>query len=139
MLKTYTANSEICINVRMAKGVVHLNFIPQTLGKSSYATSDKALQEAIERHRLFGKRFTLAQNNDNDIPSPQEEATEKDASPKTLSFGTLADAKDYIADTWNISRTKLRTREQLEAAAAAHGVTIMVTSSSSDHDKIPHR
>lgn len=139
MLKTYIANSEISINVRMPKGYVHLNFIPQTLGKSSYATTDKVLQEAIERHRLFGKRFSLAPHNGNDIPEPPNEDAGIKASNKTLSFGTLADAKDYIADTWNVSRTKLRTREQLVAAAAAHGVTILVTSSSAEHDEIPHR
>ena len=40
-----------------------------------------------------------------------------------MAFDTLTEAKDYIADRWGVSRTMLRTKSQIEAVAAEHGLT----------------
>ena len=41
---------------------------------------------------------------------------------KEVQVSCLDDAKDYLSDKFGISRTKLRSQEGIEKAAAANGV-----------------
>ena len=122
MIKTYIAQTEMCINVRVGEGHAHVAFIPHTLGGSSFATDDPRLQEAIEKHRHFGTRIHLAPPTEAEPPAKAEE--NKEQKPTHLTFTSLADAKDYCADTFGVSRTLLRTVAQIEALAADNGVII---------------
>ncbi|MBR7055284.1 MAG: hypothetical protein IKI26_11080 [Prevotella sp.] len=124
MLKTYIADTEMCINVRVGEGHAHVAFIPHTLGGSSLATDDPLLQEAIERHRHFGTRIHLAPPTEPEPPARRQE--NKERKPEHLTFTSLNDAKDYCADTFGVSRTLLRTVAQIEALAAENGIIIHI-------------
>ncbi len=129
MLKTYTSPTAVSFNVRLAGGHAHVAFIPHTLGGSSFSTSDVRLQEAIEKHHYFGRLIQLEAT-----PSQQPVtagvkggSSEADSGkPKEMRFYSLADAKDYVAEQWDVSRTKLRTRAQIEEAALEHGVVVVI-------------
>ena len=133
MIKTYTSPSALSFNVRLADGFAHLTFIPHTLGGSSFTTADTRLQEAIENHRYFGtiiqmeKPLPLPPLNSRDLFNPAA-GDSSPAAPKEIAFFSLADAKDYVATQWDVSRTKLRTRAQIEEAALEHGVIIKIQS-----------
>ena len=133
MIKTYSSSSAVSFNVRLADGFAHVAFIPHTLGGSSFTTADTRLQEAIERHRYFGNIIRLEKPlPQRTIPSPDlfdhAAGTSSPAAPKEMTFFSLADAKDYVATQWDVSRTKLRTRAQIEEVALEHGVILKIQS-----------
>ncbi len=126
MTKTYTSKTEVSFNVRVDDAWVHVGFVPLTLGGSYFTTSDTRLQEAIERHRFFGRWVTVApQAPAADHPS-ENDAGKPSGGPQPISFGSLADAKEWVAAEYGISRTLLRTRAQIEAVALDHGKILTI-------------
>lgn len=128
MLKTYCSSSEICINVRVGGNNIHLSFIPLTLGGSTFTTSDVNIQKAIEQHRFFGKRVKLMSENDESHAGESHtmpDKREKDK-PEVLHFSSMADAKEYCADTFGISRTMLRSSAQIIQLAAEKGYVLEI-------------
>ena len=130
MRKTYHAKSELCINVRVDNGYRHVAFIPHTMGGSSLSTDDPELQSAIEQHRMFGAYITMEEvreevNKGGQSPSSDSGDTQK---PQELTFTSITDAKDYIANRWGYSRTMIRYREQVDQIASEHGVVIKLLS-----------
>ena len=142
-MKTYHAKSELCINVRMDGGYRHVAFIPHTMGGSSLTTDDLKLQQGIEQHRFFGTLISVTTSTASQSPSSdsgdgkashlsQPSALSVSdgsavANPQTLTFSSISEAKDYVADQWGISRSQLRRIEQIKRTALAHGVIIRFT------------
>ncbi len=131
-MKTYRSQTEIVISVRKAHADknTRVRFEPFTLGGSMFATDDHELQDAIERHRYFGSLFILDETPAVDM-TPPADITARQPSKETASdhiqvmdFESLSDAKDHIAEAYGVSRTSMRTKEQIETAAAQHGLTI---------------
>ena len=142
-MKTYHAKSELCFNVRMDDGYRHVAFIPHTMGGSSFTTDDPQLQCAIERHRFFGTLITVTIMREEAPEASQSPisgsggapASDKSSAtaasgkePLVISFSSLNDAKDYVADQWGISRSRLKHKEDIERFAAKHGVIIKMDS-----------
>lgn len=142
MKKTYHAKSELCFNVRMDDGYRHVAFVPHTMGESSLTTDDSQLQSAIERHRFFGTLITVTVMREEapeasqspiagsgGAPAGDKSSTAaSDKEPLVLSFPSLNDAKDYVAEQWGISRSRLKYKEDIERFAAKHGVIIKMGS-----------
>lgn len=124
MLKTYSADTEISINVLVGEAHRHLAFIPRTLGGSSFATDDPMLQKAIEQHRFFGTRITLVRIMNENRQEVTSTVAEQKGQPVDLTFSSISDAKDYCADNFGISRTRLKSFEQIKAIAKDNGVVI---------------
>ena len=124
MLKTYSADTEVSINVLVGGAHRHIAFIPRTLGGSSFATDDPMLQEAIEHHRFFGTRITLVHTMDDDRRETPAMVAEPTGQPLNLTFSSISDAKDYCAEHFGISRTRLKSFEQIKAIAEDNGVVI---------------
>lgn len=125
MEKVYKAKSHISINVIMPNGKSrHLSFIPLTGGGSMLSTSDAELQSALECHHNFGVLFVLDKVVEEKPAEKKLEAKPKAEEPKAnnVKVSSLEDAKAYLVDTFGISRTKLRSRKQIEEAGASHGV-----------------
>lgn len=123
MLKKYQSSSHVVLNVVMEGGQnVHLSFDPLTGGGSSFTTADEKLQAALERHRHYGKLFTGCEVQE----TPVEEAPVTDepqaGGVKQVPVSSLDDAKEYLADNYGYSRTKLRSKTQILAAAAEKGI-----------------
>ena len=142
MKKTYHAKSELCFNVRMDDGYRHVAFVPHTMGGSSLTTDDLQLQSAIERHRFFGTLITVTVMREEapeasqspiagsgGAPAGDKSSTAASGKePLVLSFPSLNDAKDYVANRWGVSRTKFHNREEIERFATEHGVIIKLRS-----------
>ena len=127
MNKTYKSKSEISINVKVCGAHVHISFIPHTLGGSSFTTDNPQLQQAIEHHRHFGRRFALAKTEkviDMEADTYGNECQET-KQPQSVTFVSLNDAKEYCAQTFGVSRTQLRSRAQICEVAAANGINII--------------
>ena len=129
MIKTYTANSHISINVVLPnKSNMHVSFVPLSDGRSMYSTNDENVQRGLERHYNFNKLFFLSESEE------QNEAESETAKDDTIDDGAnddgllvvevsdLAEAKNYLADKLGLSRTKLNSSEKIINEAAAHGI-----------------
>jgi hypothetical protein len=152
MVKTYKSNSSISINVVLSnKKNLHVSFIPSSSGISTFTTGDENIQKAIENHSSFRKLFRLAGTKGTDaellipagtkgtdaehlIPAesggnidPYEDAAEgsKEGSRqrmKAVKISDIATAKDYLADTFGISRTAMRSTKQILEKASEYGI-----------------
>lgn len=141
--KTYKSNTNISINVVLkTKKSLHISFTPLSNGSSVFTTDNEDVQNAIEQHYKYGKLFKLqssqgqstvkptetdAAGQDDDAETQSEDAGASDESTstdtmKTVKVSDLASAKDYLADTFGISRTILRSKKAIEEQAAAHGI-----------------
>lgn len=101
-----------------------------------FVTDDPDLQEAIERHRDFGTLFTVQVEpppllfvGPDGIPEADSADQETANNAHILDFDSMSEAKDYVADTFGVSRTSMRTKEQIETAAAQNGLVIRWKSS----------
>jgi hypothetical protein len=101
---------------------MHVSFTPVTGGGSVYITSNEDIQKALERHSPFGKLFKIDINYKEEEPVVEEAAAVEEPKAKVMKMASLDDAKAYLADNFGISRTKLRSKKQIEDAAAANGI-----------------
>ena len=130
MLKTYQGNSDLAFNIRMENGLKRIVFDGQSHGTSIYSTRDTKEQKAIESHYWFNDKFWLEETVDE--KKLEAEAKKKAAAKtkkiaeekKTYSVTDIADAKDYLADTFGVSRTKMKTKEDVLAVAKEFGVEL---------------
>lgn len=118
MIKKYIAKSDISLSV----GKKHVSFRALTGGGSVYYTENEALQKALEAHHKYGKLFKVAPVEAVHVSKPKKEEPAKPAGPKQVVVTCLEDAKEYLVDTYELSRTKLRSKQSIVEAAAAKGI-----------------
>ena len=136
MLKKYKAKSCVSVNVTLSTGGnTHISFSAITGGGSVYYTKNPIIQQGLESHPKYGKLFTLESSTPS-RSNKEAPAAKPNGAPagSNANAGTKApqvkevkaacndDAKDYLVERFGISRTKLRNREQIEAAGTANGV-----------------
>ena len=118
----------MAINVVLPSGKSHhVSFLPLTGGGSMFITDSEALQQALEAHRKFGKLYKIDisyKDEPEQTEEPQEQGTD-DVAVKKVEVASLDDAKNYLVDNFDISRTKLRSKKLIEDAAAANGVNFV--------------
>lgn len=145
MIKTYKANTNVSINIVLAsKKNLHISFVPLSDGSSRFTTDCEEIQNAIESHYKYGRLFRLfgAQNAPEKKKSEKKTTVIPDEAGKTaagteagtgtktlqekqnkvVKISDLAAAKDYLADTFGISRTSLRSKKAIVENAAANGI-----------------
>jgi hypothetical protein len=126
MTKTYYSNSCISINVVLPSGKnMHIAFSAKSNGGSTYTTSSADIISAIERHYRFGKLFYAKESYDETKIAPmQEKVTEKtkEQEIRKIKVSDIGTAKDYLADTFGISRTTLRSAKAILEQAALHNI-----------------
>jgi hypothetical protein len=94
-------------------------FHPLTGGGSYYVTGDEQLQRAIERNAGYGRSF-IGQEV---VETPKAAAkAEAPKGPKQVQVASLDDAKDYLAERYGYSRTKLRSKAAIIAAAEENNI-----------------
>lgn len=135
MKKIYKANTNISINVVLkSKKNLHISFTPLSNGSSTFTTDNEDIMTAIEQHYKFGTLFRLLKTIEEDAHSEQvstqgdevekdveENETDKPVMRK-VQVSDLAAAKDFLADTFGISRTSLRSMKSITEQATAHGI-----------------
>ena len=122
----FRAKTHIGITVNVKGGHVHITFTELTGGGSIYTTESKEIAEALRKHHKFGKLFTEEEVKEETAKQQELEQKKADdrAKQSIKEFACVEDAKEYMADTFGISRSKLRTRGDIEKQAAGRGITI---------------
>ena len=141
--KTYKSRTCIAINVVLAsKKNRHISFEPCTDGSSTFTTTSSDIQDAIEKHYNYNKLFFLESSivekedekksektteTGDGVDEPTGDDEPKDTKPtgddvKKVDISDIEAAKDYIADTFNISRTLLRSKKAIIEQAKAHNI-----------------
>lgn len=120
--KRYIAKSLVSISVRISdKANSHITFAPQTGGtKSVLYTDNEELQKALEAHPRFGKLFHLDTSFQPKVavaaPAPAAKRTKK------IKVSCLDDAKEYLCDKFEVSRTKLNSEKSIIEFAASKNI-----------------
>ena len=131
MYKKYQAGTDLSFSVMVGNERVRVVFEGKTMGCSIYGTRDEKLQKAIESHYWFNDKFLLVESIDE--KKEAAEAKKKDAAKakkkvaddkKTHIVTDVEDAKEYLAETFGVSRSKMKTKEEILAIAKEKGVEL---------------
>ena len=135
-----------------SKKNLHIAFVPLSNGSSVFTTDNEDIQKSVENHYKFGKLFKLhsvhgqsetvetagkaskngsseklhAESTHNETgrqdEMPQEDAGDNNTTSRKVKVSDIASAKDYLADTFGISRTSMRSTKAIMEQAAANGI-----------------
>lgn len=125
--KTYFASTVISLTLPIgSKGYRHIAFEQLSEVGSVLVTSDKQLQNALEKDKRFGRLFKLKSEVLDADKKAGEKQKEEDSTIKpvvnVVTVTSIDDAQDYMVDKFGVSRTKLRTVEEIKAEAEKAGI-----------------
>lgn len=131
MFNKYQAGTDLAFSVMVGDERMRIVFEGKTMGSSVYMTRDPKVQKAIESHYWFNDKFFLAESIDEKKEAADAKkkaaakAKKKVADEKKTHVVTdFEDAKDYLAETYGVSRSKMKTKEEILAVAQEHGVEL---------------
>lgn len=131
MYKKYQAGTDLSFSVMVDNERVRVVFEGKTMGCSIYGTRDEKLQKAIESHYWFKDKFFLVEAVDEKKEAAEAKKraaakTKKKAAEekKTHIVTDFEDARDYLAETFGVSRSKLKTKEDILSIANEKGVEL---------------
>lgn len=131
MIKHYKSRSAISINVVLRSGKsVHVPFTTQSDGSSVLVTDNPELQYALEHHYKFGQLFRVCHEVHAEEPlvgkptagERKEGAVHGEETVRIVKVSDLGAAKDFLADTFGMSRTSLRSEKSIMEAAKGHHI-----------------
>lgn len=131
MFNKYQAGTDLAFSVMVGDERMRIVFEGKTMGSSVYMTRDPKVQKAIESHYWFNDKFFLKEAVDekNEAAEAKKRAaakTKKKAAEekKTHIVTDFEDARDYLAETFGVSRSKLKTKEDILSIAKEKGVEL---------------
>lgn len=131
MFNKYQAGTDLAFSVMVGNERMRINFEGKSTGSSVYMTRDPKVQKAIESHYWFNDKFFLVESIDEKKEAAKAkrkaaaEAKKKVADEKKTHVVTdVEDAKDYLAETYGVSRSKMKTKEDILAVAKEKGVEL---------------
>lgn len=149
MTKTYRAGTAVSFTAYLESGAsARIQFEVQSLGDSIYITRDKSVQDAIERHPLFGKLFVLhsvtqeEDSEDTESVTQEERYEESNGSMSytqdegsldgvhtdaAIEVSCLDDAKQWLIDNLGAPKSKLRNRNEILRYAEHAGINFIGT------------
>lgn len=131
MFNKYQAGTDLAFSVMVGNERMRIIFEGKTKGSSVYMARDPKVQKAIESHYWFNDKFFLVESIDE--KKEAAEAKKKAAAKtkkkvadekKTHSVTDVEDAKDYLAETFGVSRSKMKTKEDILDIAKEKGVEL---------------
>lgn len=130
MKKYYSSDSHIAINVLLENGnSMHIAFTPISNGGSTYNTESEVVQNALENHYRYNDLFVLDHVEDTNAPIEEPtQNTEEDPNQaeesniRKIRVSDIGEAKDYLAETFGVSRTSLRGQKAILEAAKANNI-----------------
>lgn len=131
MFNKYQAGTDLAFSVMVGNERMRILFEGKSTGSSVYMTRDPKVQKAIESHYWFNDKFFLVESIDE--KKEAAEAKKKAAAKlkrkvadekKTHVVTDVEDAKDYLAETYGVSRSKMKTKEDILAIAKEKGVEL---------------
>lgn len=131
MFNKYQAGTDLAFSVMVGNERMRIVFEGKTMGSSVYMTRDPKVQKAIESHYWFKDKFFLAESIDEKKEAAEvkkkasAKAKKKVADEKKTHVVTdFEDAKDYLAETYGVSRSKMKTKEDILDIAKEKGVEL---------------
>ena len=131
MFNKYQAGTDLAFSVMVGDERMRIVFEGKTMGNSVYMTRDQKVQKAIESHYWFNDKFFLVESIDEKKEAAEAKkkaaakAKKKVADEKKTHVVTdVEDAKDYLAETFGVSRSKMKTKEDILAIAKEKGVEL---------------
>jgi hypothetical protein len=131
MFNKYQAGTDLAFSVMVGNERMRIVFEGKTMGSSVYMTRDPKVQKAIESHYWFKDKFFLAESIDEKKEADEvkkkaaAKAKKKVADEKKTHVVTdFEDAKDYLAETYGVSRSKMKTKEDILDIAKEKGVEL---------------
>lgn len=131
MFKKYQAGTDLAFSVMVGNERMRINFEGKTMGSSIYMTRAPKVQKAIESHYWFKDKFFLVESIDEKKEAAETKkkaaakAKKKVADEKKTHIVTdVEDAKEYLAETFGVSRSKMKTKEDILAIAKEKGVEL---------------
>lgn len=131
MFKKYQAGTDLAFSVMVGNERMRINFEGKTMGSSIYMTRAPKVQKAIESHYWFKDKFFLVESIDEKKQAAEAKkkaaakAKKKVADEKKTHIVTdVEDAKEYLAETFGVSRSKMKTKEDILAIAKEKGVEL---------------
>lgn len=131
MFKKYQAGTDLAFSVMVGDERMRIVFDGKSIGCSVYMTRYPKVQKAIESHYWFNDKFFLVESIDEkkeaaDAKKKAAAKTEKKVADekKTHVVTDVEDAKDYLAETYGVSRSKMKTKEDILAIAKEKGVEL---------------
>lgn len=130
MKKYYSSDSHIAINVLLENGnSMHIAFTPISNGGSTYNTEVEVIQNALENHYRYNDLFVLDREEDTNAPieeptqnTEEDPNQEEESNIRKVKVHDLGEAKDYLAETFGVSRTSLRGQKAILEAAKANNI-----------------
>ena len=123
MFNKYQAGTDLAFSVMVGNERMRIIFDGKSVGCSVYMTRDHKVQKAIESHYWFNDKFFLVESID-EKKEAAEAKKKVDDEKKTHVVTDFEDAKDYLADTYGVSRSKMKTKEDILAIAKEKGVEL---------------
>nr|WP_297000055.1 hypothetical protein [Prevotella sp.] len=131
MFKKYQAGTDLAFSVMVGDERMRIIFEGKTMGCSVYMTRDPKVQKAIESHYWYKDKFFLVESVDEKKEAAEAKkkaaakAKKKVADEKKTHVVTdIEDAKDYLAEAFGVSRSKMKTKEDILAIAKEKGVEL---------------
>ena len=127
----FTSKTHVCLSVALkGGGNAHVSFTELTGKGSVFTTDNELLAESLRQHHKFGKLFKEEEVKEEHpaakatgtVTEPTDDAT--GTTEGVLTFDNNEDAKDYLAEKYSISRSKMRTRAAIVEAAKGVGVQV---------------
>lgn len=131
----FISKSQVAINVVLPGGTnVHVSFLEMTGGGGVYYTDNANMANALRQHHKYGKLFKEVEVVEKPVAKKKapaakqaEDGTTQDQAEngiKEMEFKNVEDAKDYLAERFGISRSKMKTRGAIEQVAKAEGIKV---------------
>ena len=131
MFNKYQAGTDLAFSVMVGNERMRIIFEGKSVGCSIYMTRDHNVQKAIESHYWFNDKFFLVESIDEKKEAAEAKkkaaakAKKKVADEKKTHVVTdVEDAKDYLAETYGVSRSKMKTKEDILAISKEKGVEL---------------
>lgn len=124
MFNKYQAGTDLAFSVMVGDERMRIVFEGKTMGSSIYMTRDPKVQKAIESHYWFNDKFFLAESIDEKKKAAAKAKKKVADEKKTHVVTDVEDAKDYLAETYGVSRSKMKTKEDILAIANEKGVEL---------------
>lgn len=131
MFNKYQSGTDLAFSVMVGNERMRILFEGKSTGSSVYMTRDPKVQKAIESHYWFNDKFFLVESIDDKKEAAEAKkkaaakAKKKVAEEKKTHVVTdVEDAKDYLAETYGVSRSKMKTKEDILAIAKEKGVEL---------------
>lgn len=131
MFNKYQAGTDLAFSVMVGNERMRILFEGKSTGSSVYMTRDPKVQKAIESHYWFNDKFFLVESIDEkkEAAEAKKKAAAKSKKKvadekKTHVVTDVEDAKDYLAETYGVSRSKMKTKEDILAIANEKGVEL---------------